>query len=241
MPEETPFYHPERALIVCAHADDIEFGAAGTAARWTDNGASVTYCIVTDNSAGSNSPDTNRLELIETRRQEQIAAAATVGVSDVRFLNYPDGTLQPTIELRRELTRLVREVRPQVVVILDPTTILVEEFNYVNHPDHRAAGEAAMYAVFPSAGTRPIFPELLAEGYEPHNVSKLYLMLTTQPNLHIDITTTIEHKLDSLRCHASQIDEEAITMVRQWNAEAGGAVGFGYAESFRVIHLDKTQ
>ena len=118
------FYTPERALVVVAHADDIEFGIGGTAARWTDNGAQVTFCITTDNGSGSNEPGSVRAELVKIREREQLAAAAVLGVSDVRFLGYPDGTLQPTLELRRDLTRLIRELRPQVVVTTDPTTII---------------------------------------------------------------------------------------------------------------------
>lgn len=232
------FYIPERALVIAAHADDIEFGISGTAARWTDAGATVTYCIVTDSASGSNKPETIREELIALRREEQIASAATVGVTDVRFLNYPDGILQPTLALRRDLTRLIRELRPDVVVTLDPTTMIVEGNNYINHPDHRAAGEAAMYAVFPSSETRPIFPELLEEGFEPHKVKKLYLTLASNTNYVVDITSTIDRKLDALRCHPSQLNEEVVQMVKSWNAAAGLEHGVDFAESFRVIHLD---
>jgi LmbE family N-acetylglucosaminyl deacetylase len=232
------FYVPERALVIAAHADDIEFVIAGTAARWTDAGAQVSYCIVTNSSSGSNDPDADITALIETRRQEQIAAAAAVGVHDVRFLNYADGVLQPTLELRRDLTRLIRELRPQVVVISDPTTVIVEENNYINHPDHRAAAEAALYAVFPSSETRPIFPELLAEGLEPHKVDRLYLVFGSRSNLAVDITPTIERKLEALRRHTSQLGEEVVEMVRGWSAEAGKQHGVGYAETFRVVYLN---
>jgi LmbE family N-acetylglucosaminyl deacetylase len=236
LPDE--FYVPERALAIAAHADDLEFGVAGTVARWTDAGAKVSYCIVTNNSSGSNDPDADITALVETRRREQIAAAAVLGVHDVRFLNYSDGVLQPTLELRRDLTRLIRELRPQAVIITDPTTVIVEESNYINHPDHRAAGEAALYAVFPSSETRPIFPELLEEGLEPHKVDRLYLVLTPRPNLVVDITPTIERKLRALGCHASQLGEEVVEMVRGWNAEAGKEHGIGYAEVFKVMILN---
>lgn len=180
---------PSRILVIAAHPDDIEFGAAGSIARWTGEGAQVTYCIVTDGAAGSNDPNVKREDLIRIRREEQIAAAAVVGVHDVRFLGYPDGTLQHTLELRRDLTRLIRELRPYRVLCFDPTVVFVgvPEFgDYINHPDHRAAAEGAIYAVFPSAETRPIFPELLDEGLEPHHVTEVYMMLTTQtPNEHV--------------------------------------------------------
>ena len=231
------FYIPERALVVVAHADDIEFGMAGTITRWTDAGANVTYCIITDNSAGSNEPGADLAALVETRKREQIASAKVCGVEDVRFLCYQDGILQPTMALRKEITRIIREVRPQVVITLDPTTVFAIGNGYINHPDHRAAGEAAIYAVFPSAGTRPIFPELLDEGYEPHNVDLLYLTINLESQVVVDISDVIDRKAEALRCHKSQLGEEAITMVRKWNEEAGKEHGYGYAESFRVIDL----
>ena len=229
---------PERVLVVVAHADDIEFGMAGTVARWTDGGAQVTYCIVTDNSSGSNDPAVQKADLIATRQQEQLASAAAVGVTDVRFLGYPDGMLTASLELRRDLTRLIREIRPDIVACQDPSIVFVEDF-YINHPDHRAAGEAAVYATFPSAETRPIFPELLAEGYEPHKVRYLYMMLTEKPTLWVDVSATHERKLNALRCHASQLNEEAVEMVRQWDAEAGKAQDMAFAEIFRVMQLNE--
>ncbi len=237
MNNQNGFYTPERVLVIAAHADDIEFGAAGTVARWTDAGTQVSYCIVTDNSAGSNAPDADLTALMARRRAEQLASAAEVGVTDVHFLGYKDGTLQPTLDLRRELTRLIRTLRPQVVVTMDFTTVFVEDAGYINHPDHRAAGEAAVYAVFPSAGTRPIFPELLAEGLEPHEVHRLYLMLVQHPNLFVDISSTRERKYAALRCHASQLDEATVNMVRGWDNSTGRRFSVEAAESFRVIIL----
>ncbi len=223
-------------LVVAAHPDDIEFGLAGSVARWTSEGHRVVYCLVTDGAAGSNQPDADLRALAELRRQEQLAAAQVVGVHEVRFLGYADGTLQPTLELRRELTRLIRELRPFRVVCQDPTTVFFGN-NYINHPDHRAAGEATIYAVFPSAGTRPIFPELLSEGYEPHPVSELYLDLTLAPDTYVDISDSIERKLAALRCHATQVGPEAEPWVREWGAEAGVKAGCAYAEAFRVMRL----
>ena len=223
-------------LVVAAHPDDIEFGLAGSIARWTSEGHRVVYCLVTDGAAGSNQPDADLRALAELRRQEQLAAAQVVGVHEVRFLGYADGTLQPTIDLRRELTRLIRELRPFRVVCQDPTTVFFSN-NYINHPDHRAAGEATIYAVFPSAETRPIFPELLSEGYEPHHVSELYLDLTLAPDTYVDISDSIERKLAALRCHATQVGPEVEPWVREWGAEAGVKAGCAYAESFRVMRL----
>jgi len=233
------FYAPERVLVIVAHADDIEFGIGGTIARWTDAGTHVTYCNVTDNGSGSNDPAVKRVDLIATREAEQRASAAVLGVTDVRFLGYLDGTLQPTLELRRDLTRLIREIRPQVVVTMDPTMAFADEMGYINHPDHRAVAEAAVYAVFPSAGTRPIFPELLDEGFEPHNVIKLYLQFTEKPNLVIDVSDYVDRKMDALRCHKSQVDEQTLEMVRGWGAEEGAKHGVGAVESFRVLNLEQ--
>lgn len=231
------FYIPKRALVIAAHCDDIEFGVSGTVARWTDGGAQVTYVIVTDGRAGSNAPDADLDALAETRIAEQMASAAIVGVQDVRFLGYADGTLEPTLALRKDLTRIIRDVRPEVVITFDPETIIAADMGYINHPDHRAVAMAALYAVFPSAGTRPIFPELLDEGYEPHDINYLYLQLTSAPSLHIDISPVIERKLEALRCHASQLNEEVVGMVRKWDGEAGKPFGVDYAEAFRVITL----
>ncbi|PMP83580.1 MAG: PIG-L family deacetylase, partial [Chloroflexus aggregans] len=144
---------PEPIVVIAAHADDIEFAAAGTIAGWAAAGHPITYCIVTDGSAGSNEPGADLTALVQRRQKEQRAAAAVLGVHDVRFLGYRDGVLQPTLELRRELTRLIREVRPFRVLCQDPTLVFAGK-SYINHPDHRAAGEAAIYAVFPSAETR---------------------------------------------------------------------------------------
>lgn len=231
------FYIPERAVAIFAHADDIEFGIAGTIARWTDAGAKVTYVIVTDNSSGDNSPDADLKALVETRKREAEESARIVGVEDVRILNYRDGYVQPTMELRLDLTRIIREIKPQVVVTFDPTTILASD-NYINHPDHRAVGEAATYATFPYAGARPIFPELLAEGYEPHDVDRIYFQLSEKNNLHIDISSVIDRKLEALRVHKSQLNDEVVEMVRKWNEEAGKEHGVGYVESFRQMVLN---
>lgn len=227
---------PISILFIVAHPDDIEFGSGGSVARWTAEGHQVTYCIVTDGSAGTNEPDADLVELVRRRQKEQLAAAAAVGVHDVRFLGYQDGVLEPTIDLRRELTRLIRELRPYRVVCQDPTLVFHNN-NYINHPDHRAAGEAAVYAVFPSAETRPIFPGLLAEGYEPHKVSELYLAFSPEADTYIDITEVIDRKIASLLAHSSQVGPEVEEWVRKWDAETGQKIGVPYAESYRVMRF----
>jgi LmbE family N-acetylglucosaminyl deacetylase len=232
--------------VIVAHHDDIEFGVAGSIARWRAEGSPVTYIIVTDGGAGSNDPNITRPELVERRRQEQLDAARVVGVNDVRFLGYKDGELEPTLDLRRELTRLLRDLKPYRVVLQDPTSILVGS-GYINHPDHRATGEAALYAVFPSSETRPIFSELLAEGFEPHKVSEVYMTLTLKPTHYVDISDTIDQKLASLSCHVSQIGEGesaengALKFVREWDVETGKPVNVAYAEAYRVMKFDQPE
>lgn len=230
--------NPLTVLVIVAHADDIEFGCAGSIARWIQEGAEVTYCIVTDNGSGSNDPTVSRTDLIKTRREEQLAAAQQLGVKEVRFLDYPDGILQPTLELRRDLTRVIREIKPYRVIAQDPSTYFVEDY-YINHPDHRAAGEAAVYAVFPSAETRPIFPELLTEGLEPHHVTELYLTLTLKPNCTEDITATMDLKIAALKHHKSQISGEDFEWVKEWAREAGKEAGVEYAERYRVMRFER--
>ncbi len=234
---EATLSKPLRILVIVAHPDDIEFGTAGSVIRWTDAGAQVTYCIVTDGAAGSNEKGVNYKELTQRRKQEQLVAAEIAGVQDVCFLDYPDGVLEPTIALRRDLTRIVRQVRPNRVVIMDPTVKLVQEgdMNYINHPDHIASATAALYAVFPSAESRPIFPELLDEGLEPFHVEELYMQLTEKPNLAVDITDTQSRKIQALLCHRSQLGEEAAGFVTKFDEAAGKQAGVQYAELFRVM------
>ena len=235
---------PYHIVVSAAHHDDIEFGVAGSVAKWIrDEGATVTYVIVTDGGAGSNDPNLRREQIIEMRRDEQLAAAAKVGVHDVRFLDYPDGTLQATLELRRDITRIIRETKAYRVVCQDPTTCFVRS-HYINHPDHRAAGEATIYAAFPSAETRPIFPELLAEGYEPHKIGELYLNLSSAPTHYHDISSVIDLKLAALSVHVSQLGagedfaNGAGKWVRQGSREGGQLVGVEHAEFFRVLKFD---
>ncbi len=236
---------PYHIVVTAAHHDDIEFGVAGSVARWIrDEGATVTYVIITDGGSGSNDPSLTREAIVELRREEQLEAAARVGVGDVRFLAYPDGSLQASLELRRDLTRIIRETKPYRVVCQDPTTVFVRS-QYINHPDHRAAGEATLYAVFPSAETRPIFPELLAEGFEPHKIGELYLNLTPDATHYVDISGAIELKMAALGAHASQIGagEEFENGAKKWmmesNGEGGKLVGVEYAEYFRVMKFDE--
>jgi LmbE family N-acetylglucosaminyl deacetylase len=227
---------PLRILGIFAHPDDSEFTCGGSAARWADEGAEITYCVITNGAAGSNDPKQDLDELVTIREAEQRAACAVLGIHDVLFLGYADGSLAPTLELRRELTRIIRQLKPDRVVIGDPTAVLYGD-DYINHPDHRAAAEAGLYAIFPSAVTRPIFPELLAEGYEPHQVKEVYISGTEKPNTYVDISATLDRKIEALRCHKSQLDPGDGKWVREWAAESGKAAGLEFAEAFRVMKL----
>lgn len=227
-------------MSIHAHPDDQDFTVSGTLAKWAGRGCEIVSVIITSGDAGSNDPAKDagyKPDLARLREQEQRAANQTLGLKETVFLRYPDGELTPSIQLRKDLTRLIRKHKPDVVVTGDPTAWFYEN-DYINHPDHRAAAEAAIYAVFPSAGTRMIFPELLAEGLPPHNVKRLYVHGNERPDTWIDIADTIQLKIDALKKHMSQSDtHEVDARMLEWAEEEGKAQGLKYAESFKVIML----
>jgi LmbE family N-acetylglucosaminyl deacetylase len=228
-----------RVLIITAHPDDVDFGAAGTIAGWTDSGIEVSYCIVTDGDAGGFDETFPRSEMGALRRAEQIAAAKCVGVTDVRFLGYQDGQVEATLELRRDLARVIRQVRPDRVVCQNP------ERDYLrigrSHPDHRAVGSAALDAVFPDARNPFAFPSLLSEeGLAAWTVAEVWLAGTANPNRYVDITATFGRKLAALRAHESQHQQPAELegWLRQWLGRTAAAAGLpdGHlAESFQIL------
>lgn len=226
-------------MAIFAHPDDPEFVAGGTLARWAAAGRELIYVICTDGSKGSSNPDIDPQALIRTRQQEQIAAARALGCEKVVFLPYEDAMLEPTIGLRRDLVREIRRYRPQVVVCFDPTVYWVGDA-YIQHPDHRASGEAALAALFPAARDRLTFPELLAEGLEPHNVEDIYLASPANPNRWVDIGATIERKIGAMQCHRSQVSDPLALdrLLRAFAREAGQARGLAYAEAFRFISFN---
>jgi LmbE family N-acetylglucosaminyl deacetylase len=234
------YWTPESALVVAAHPDDIEFGCAGTVARWTQEGAQVTYALLTNGAAGSSDPEMTRERLTELREAEQRASAKVVGVDRVEFLGYEDGLLEPTLEVRERIVRLIRRVRPEVVVTTDPTTRYFGD-RYINHPDHRAAGEATLAAVIPGSDTRLAYPELLEEGLEPVKLTAVWLTMNTDPNLVVDVTDFIDRKLESLRCHASQMgesSEEDARFIHDLAEWAASKEPFRYGEAFKVFRFD---
>lgn len=237
--EPLDFTDVARVLVVSAHPDDVDFGFAGSVAVMTDLGIAVSYCIVTDGDAGGAELGIPREEMGPLRRDEQRAAAAVVGVDDVHFLGYPDGRLEPTLELRRDLTRVIRQVRPNRVYCQSPERIW--DRIYASHPDHLAAGEAAVCAVYPDARNRWAHPELEAEGLEPWTVEGLWLGVGRDaPTHYVDVTATADRKIEALRCHKSQLaDPDAVgTMVRGWLSGLAAVAGLGegrLAEALRVV------
>ena len=233
----------ERAMVVFAHPDDAEFGSAGTVAVWSRAGAEVAYVCVTDGSAGSNEPGVRREDLRVLREREQRAACDALGVRDVSFLEYEDGSVQVTLDLRRDSTRQVRRFRPDVLIVPDPTRFWDDERTSINHPDHRAVGEACMNVVNPDASTRPQFPELLEEGFEPFEIANLWISaFEGDADTFVDITDTIEAKIAALRCHASQIHDWPVDeWIRARAKDRGAERGMEYAESFRTFRLRRDE
>lgn len=231
-------YIPKRALSIHAHPDDQEFTVAGTLAKWAAAGCNVTSIIITSGDAGSNQPqhdEAYKPTLARLREKEQLAANKVIGARATIFLHYPDGELEPTLALRKELTRLIRRFKPDAVVIGDPQGVFYGN-GYINHPDHRAAAQAALYAAFPSAETRLIFTDLLKAGLEPHKVRRVYVHGTEKPDTWVDIASTINVKLRALKKHKSQLgDWNPGKMLRAWAAEEGKEKGLKYAEVFKVM------
>lgn len=231
---------PTKALLVVAHPDDVDFGAAGTVATLVDHGVEVVYGLVTSGQAGEPA-HLSPAELTEIRQKEQTDAAAIVGVTELHWLGFPDGHLVADLELRKAIARLIRIVKPDLVITQTPVRNL--ERIYAAHPDHLAAGEATVSAVYPDARNGHSFPELLDEGHEPHSVPRLWLMAGTEANLHVDITDRLERKIEALIAHHSQNDDRAEglpVMIREWakaNATAAGHEGRA-VESFQAVHTE---
>jgi LmbE family N-acetylglucosaminyl deacetylase len=238
--EELDLTGVERVLVVMAHPDDVDFGFAGSVAVMTDAGIEVVYCLVTDGDAGGSEYGIPRGEMAPMRRDEQRAAAAIVGVHDVHFLGYPDGRLEATIELRKDITRVIRKVRPNRVLTQSPDRNW--DRIYASHPDHLAAGEAAVCAVYPDARNRWAHPELADEGLEPWTVDALWLGIGHDGATHyVDITTAVDRKIDALLSHKSQLPDPGATetMVRSWTgatAQAAGLPEGRVAEAMRVVN-----
>jgi LmbE family N-acetylglucosaminyl deacetylase len=238
VPEEV---NVARVLVITAHPDDVDFGSAGTIAQWTDAGISVSYCIVTNGDAGGSDREISRTDMAAVRQAEQTAAAKQVGVTDVYFLGYPDGQVEPSLALRRDIARMIRLLRPDRVVCPSP------ERNYArlgtSHPDHRAVGSAALDAVYPDARNPFAFPELLTdEKLEPWTVHEVWIAGSPTPTNYVDVTDTFPRKIAALRSHGSQIKDpdglEEFLRGALLRTAAQGALPDGrLAEPFQVLRI----
>lgn len=234
---KTSFYVPESAMAIVAHPDDIEFSCSGTLARWAKAGARIYYILCTSGDVGIAKPGMTKARAVEIREAEQRKAAEITGASEVVFLREPDGMLQPTLELRKKLVREIRRLRPEVVITGDPTVVLASS-DYINHPDHRAAAIAALDAVFPAAGQPNLFEELEEEGITAHKVRKVYVTSWEKGDLFVNISDTIDLKIEALRAHVSQMNGwDPADMVREWGRDYAKGKEMEYAEAFRVIQL----
>ena len=230
---------PARVLAIYAHPDDPEISAGGTLARWVDEGAEVHVAVTTRGDKGTSDPDADLEVLARLRVEETANAARKLGVAKVHHLDYPDGELPDDRSLRCDLVRLVRSIKPDVMLCPDPTSVFFGD-SYVNHRDHRVTGWAALDAVAPAAGNPHYFPELRSEGLDVHQVRAVYLSGTFEPNVWVDITDTLERKIEALFCHTSQLVETGEwfrDFLREVAEGAGKAAGVTYAEAFRRIVL----
>ncbi len=230
-------------LAVGAHPDDIDIGCSGSIAKWTKEGAETYYLVLTDGSKGSENPEISNQELIKIRKAEQQKAADLLGVKKVFFLDFVDGELENTPALRKQIVKIIRQIKPTTVICWDPTLYYDENRMFVNHPDHRKAGEATLDCVYPFARNARTFPELLKEGLKPHVVEELLLINFSKANYFVDISGTIDKKLEALSCHKSQFSD--VEKFKERMKEMSKMIGqrakpkINYAESFVRIILRK--
>ena len=227
-----------RAMVVVAHADDAEWGCAGTVAQWCNNGWEVVYVLCTDGSKGTDDAKLTSEELVSIRKKEQLAAGQVLGLHNVVFLDYEDSMLEPTLNLRRDLVRQIRFYKPDILICLSPLRRL-DGSSYFGHPDHLASGEAALSAVFPSSRDRLTYPELLEEGLEPHKVSEVWIMGHDDDDKFVDVTAYIDVAVSALKSHSSQTTGDDVgQQLIDWRSRTGEKVGFTYAESFKRFLMD---
>ena len=229
-----------RGMVVVAHADDAEFGCSGTVAKLCAAGWEMVYVMCTDGSKGSSDREITQRQLASIRRKEQQNAGKTLGLKDVVFLDYEDSMLQPTLALRKDIAREIRRYKPDVLITMYPMRNLDGGWG-VGHPDHMAAGEAALQAVFPTARDHMTFPDLLEAGFEPHKVAEVWIIGHPQPDLYVDVTQHMDTSVAALMQHKSQMngrDEAwASEMMRRWRRERGVGKGIQYAEAFKRIEF----
>ena len=241
MAQETPLPGPEwenvhRVLVIMAHPDDPDFVCGGTAAQMARQGIEVTYMILTNGDKGNHNPEITRNQLIAMRKIEQRAAAEVTGVQQVLFMGVEDGFLRSTRPIRKRVTREIRRIRPELIIIFHPDRYFVGE-GYINHPDHRNAGVVALDAIFPAADNPMFYPEMADEGYLPHKISQLYIWGDAESSIRVDITDAIDIKLQAILSHKSQISapEEAITRWKEHWGEKQEDGTLRFYEEFRVM------
>lgn len=223
-------------LVSFAHPDDAEFCCGGSVAKWVQEGADVYYLVATNGDKGSEDPNATSRELAQIRRKEQEEAAKILGLKGVFFLDHPDTELVADLTLKEEIVKIIRKVKPNLVLTWDPE-FLYSKAGFVNHADHRAVGEATLDAVYPLARDRLTYPAHEKEGLAPHKVSEVYLWNFEEQDTFIDITDTFEKKVTALRAHKSQTSEDVVEMIKIWNQEAGKNIQVGYAEGFKKLVL----
>ena len=235
-------WRPERFMVIAAHPDDAEFGPAATAARWIDAGSVGRLVCCTSGDQGGEDPAADPLALAATREAEQLAAASVVGYAGVSFLHQPDGAVANDLPLRELLVREIRTFRPDAVLTHDPE-VLFYGGGGVNHTDHRTVGIAAVDAVFPAARNPMAFPSLARGGLAAHRVRRLYLFWPNTPDTWVDVTATLDRRIDALRCHVSQLHhpERLEERIRAWGAEEGAPIGATYGDAFRLVVIEEEE
>ena len=231
---------PKSVAVICAHPDDPDHGVAGTAAVWASMGHTVTYVIVTNGDKGSDDRDLSREDLIATREREQRAAAEALGLAGVLFLGWDDGMVVPDLNLRRELVRVMRQLKADVVVCDNPTEFYYGS-EYINHPDHRAVAVAVHEAVFPATQNHRYFPELLAQGFEPHRVREVWIGYGGEmADTIVDVTEMADKKVAALQSHVSQGLTGAFEWLFSWMEENGKRADppVKYGEAFKVMRIN---
>jgi LmbE family N-acetylglucosaminyl deacetylase len=235
-------WRPDRFMVIAGHPDDADFGPAATASRWIDQGSTGWLVCCTSGDAGGEDPDLDPMELATLRETEQGAAAGVVGYAGVSFLHQPDGALANDLALREQLVREIRTFRPDAVLATDPEVIFYRDGG-VNHTDHRAAGLAAVDAVYPAARNPMAFPWLAKSGLDLHIVRRIYLFWPNDPNVRVDVSSTIDRKIAALRAHASQIKhpEQLERRIREWAHEEGEPIGVDAGEAFRLVVIEEDE
>jgi len=241
-PRQAHDWRPDRFMVIAAHPDDADFGPAGTAAAWIDGGAAGWLVCCTSGDQGGEDPDADPFELAALREREQRAAADVIGYAGVSFLHQPDGALANDLALREMLVREIRTFKPDAVFCTDPEAVF-HLGGGVNHTDHRAAGIAAVDAVYPAARNPMAFPALARGGLPAHNVRRLYLFWSQRPDTWVDISATLDRKIAALAEHRSQIKEPARLeeRIRSWAHEEGEPIGVAAGEALRLIVIDEDE